>query len=88
MIEINKLSVELEEKEILHNINLKFHKGKIYGIIGPNGVGKTTFIKTLVGIYKNNKGNILYDGEEVYDNPKVKEKIAYVADENNFFCIF
>lgn len=32
MIEINKLSVELEEKEILHNINLKFHKGKIYGI--------------------------------------------------------
>lgn len=88
MIEINKLSVELEEKEILHNINLKFHKGKIYGIIGPNGVGKTTFIKTLVGIYKNNKGNILYDGEEVYDNPKVKEKIAYVANENNFFASF
>jgi len=88
MIEIKNLSVELEEKEILHNINLKMDKGKIYGVIGPNGVGKTTLIKSLVGIYKNNKGSILYDGEEVYDNPKVKEKIAYVADENNFFTSF
>lgn len=88
MIEIKNLSVELEEKEILHNINLKMDKGKIYGIIGPNGVGKTTLIKSLVGIYKNNKGSILYDGEEVYDNPKVKEKISYVADENNFFTSF
>ncbi|MCI7443000.1 MAG: ATP-binding cassette domain-containing protein, partial [Clostridium sp.] len=33
-------------------------KGKIYGVIGPNGVGKTTLIKSLVGIYKNNKGSI------------------------------
>ena len=74
MIEIKNLSVELEEKEILHNITLKMDKGKIYGVIGPNGVGKTTLIKSLVGIYKNNKGSILYDGEEVYDNPKVKEK--------------
>lgn len=88
MIEIKNLSVELEEKEILHNISLRMDKGKIYGIIGPNGVGKTTFIKSLVGVYKSNEGSILYDGEEVYDNPDVKKKIAYVADENNFFSSF
>lgn len=88
MLQVKNLCVSLDEKEVLHNINLNIEKGKIYGLIGPNGVGKTTLIKSLVGIYKNNSGEILYDNEEVYDNKFVKSKIAYVADENNFFSSF
>jgi ABC-2 type transport system ATP-binding protein len=82
MIEVNNLSFEIDGKEILNDINLKIGKGKIFGIIGPNGVGKTTLMRCLTGIYNPTFGNVSYDGEIVYDNPKVKNKIGYVADEN------
>ena len=82
MIEINNVSFEIDDKKILNSINLKISEGKIFGIIGPNGVGKTTLLRCLTGIYKPTIGNVIYDGNDVYDNPKVKGEIGYVADEN------
>lgn len=82
MIEINKLSFEIDEKTILKDINLKINKGTIFGIIGPNGVGKTTLLRCLTGIYQPTCGNVNYDRREVYDNVEVKSEIGYVADEN------
>jgi ABC-2 type transport system ATP-binding protein len=82
MIEVNNLSFEIDGKEILRDVNLKIGKGKIFGIIGPNGVGKTTLMRCLTGIYNPTWGNVSYDGQIVYDNPPVKNKIGYVADEN------
>ena len=82
MIEVNNVSFEIDGKKILEDINLKIPEGKIYGIIGPNGVGKTTLLRCLTGIYETTKGTVNYDGKNVYDNPKVKELIGYVADEN------
>ncbi|MFT8352704.1 ABC transporter ATP-binding protein [Clostridium saccharoperbutylacetonicum] len=82
MIEINKLSFEIDEKIILKDINLKINKGTIFGIIGPNGVGKTTLLRCLTGIYQPICGSVNYDGREVYDNVEVKSEIGYVADEN------
>lgn len=88
MIAIKDLSLYLDDIRILNNINLNIERGKIYGLIGANGVGKTSFIKCLTGIYKVTEGEVLYDGQEVYNNPLIKENIAYVADENNFFSSF
>lgn len=82
MIEVNNVSFEIDNKKILNDINLKIPEGKIYGIIGPNGVGKTTLLRCLTGIYETTTGFIKYDGKNVYDNPNVKEIIGYVADEN------
>nr|WP_207744770.1 ABC transporter ATP-binding protein [Clostridium butyricum] len=82
VIEVNNVSFEIDGRTILNDINLKIPEGKIYGIIGPNGVGKTTLLRCLTGIYETTKGLVKYDGEDVYDNPKVKEIIGYVADEN------
>lgn len=82
MIEVNNLSFEIDGKQILKDINLKIEEGKIFGIIGPNGVGKTTLLRCLTGIYGGTSGNVSYDGQKVYDNPDVKNKIGYVADEN------
>lgn len=82
MIEVNNLSFEIDGKIILKDINLKINEGKIFGIIGPNGVGKTTLLRCLTGIYNSTSGRVLYDGKEVYDNTEVKSKIGYVADEN------
>lgn len=82
MIEVNNLSFEIDGKIILKDINLKINEGKIFGIIGPNGVGKTTLLRCLTGIYNSTSGSVFYDGKEVYDNTEVKSKIGYVADEN------
>lgn len=75
----------IDNKKILNNINLKIKEGSIFGLIGPNGAGKSTLIRTMTGIYKSNQGKVLFQGEDVYDNPEVKKFIGYVADTNNFF---
>ena len=82
MIEVNNLSLDIEGKKILKDINLKIKEGTIFGIIGPNSVGKSTLLRCLTGIYKSTSGSINYDGREVYDNVEVKGQIGYVADEN------
>jgi len=67
---------------------LHVNKGSIFGIIGENGAGKTTLIKCLTGIYRVNEGSILINGEDVFDNNKLKQKIGYVPDENQYFSSF
>lgn len=88
MIEIKGLSKMIEDKYILKEINLKVNKGSIFGLIGPNGAGKSTLIRCLTGIYGLEEGEILYEEQSVYENIDVKNKIGYVADENNFFSTF
>ncbi|MBU3200445.1 ABC transporter ATP-binding protein [Clostridium estertheticum] len=88
MIDIKNVSKKIDDKYILKNVDLHVNKGSIFGIIGENGAGKTTLIKCLTGIYRVNEGSILIDGEEVFDNAKIKQKIGYVSDENQYFSSF
>lgn len=69
MLELKNLSLELENDnkkiEILKNINLTFEKNKVYAITGPNGGGKSSLAKTIMGINKATSGNILLNGEDI-----------------------
>lgn len=68
MLEIQKVSLEIEGKsgvDILKDINLKFYDKKIYVITGPNGGGKSSLAKIIMGIYNPTSGNILLDGQDV-----------------------
>lgn len=71
MLELKNLSLEVENDnkkiDILKNINLKFEKNKVYAITGPNGGGKSSLAKTIMGIYEATSGNILLDGEDITD---------------------
>ncbi len=69
----------------LNHFNMNVPEGSIYGLVGPNGSGKTTTIKHLIGMYKQDEGEILVNNEKVYDNEKVKSKIAYISDDLYFF---
>lgn len=88
MIDIKNVSKHIDDRYILSNVNLHVNKGSIFGIIGENGAGKTTLIKCLTGIYKVNEGSILIDGEQIFDNNIIKQRIGYVSDENQYFSSF
>lgn len=53
------------EREIVRNLNMEFEKGKIYAITGPNGGGKTSIAKVIMGIFKPNRGHIYLDDDEI-----------------------
>ncbi|RMD00454.1 ATP-binding cassette domain-containing protein, partial [Clostridium autoethanogenum] len=71
MLELKNLCLEIKNDNgkinILKDINLKFEKNKIYVITGPNGGGKSSLAKTIMGIYKASSGDILLDGENIAD---------------------
>ena len=67
-------------------INVK--KGSIYGLIGPNGAGKTTIINHLTGVYKEDSGKILIDGEPVWENNSLKQRILCINDDWHYFGSF
>ena len=62
-VEINNLDKKIKENLILSNINLKFEKGNIYGIIGRNGSGKTMLFRAICGLIKPTSGSVLIDGK-------------------------
>jgi Fe-S cluster assembly ATP-binding protein len=75
ILEVKDLCVEIEEKKILDNFNLKLEKGKVYALMGQNGSGKSTLANVLAGNpkYKISSGKIFLDGEDITDLP-VNEK--------------
>ena len=67
MIEIKNLSVSVEGKGILHDVNLHIGRGETIVLFGPNGSGKTSLLKTIMGIplYRLESGNIIFKGQEI-----------------------
>lgn len=67
MLKIKNLTVLTEEKEILHDFNLKINDGEIHALMGPNGVGKSTICRTILNDsnYKITEGEIIFDGQNI-----------------------
>ena len=85
MIEVKALVKSFDGFRALDGLDLTVPKGAVYGLVGPNGAGKSTLIRHAVGIYRQDSGELLVDGEPVYENPKIKARIAYIPDEVAYF---
>lgn len=81
MIKAEGIHKTFEDFTALDNITCSISDGCIYGMVGSNGAGKSTFLRVLSGIYKPDKGCAYIDNAPIYENPKVKENIVFVADE-------
>ena len=82
MITINDLSFSYGENVVLRNISMTLKEGRIYGLLGENGVGKTTLLTLLCGLKKVKTGSIDIDGQNPYDrHPSLLSEQYYLSDE-------
>ena len=81
MIEVQELVKTFEGFRALDGLNITVPTGAVYGLVGPNGAGKSTLIRHLAGIFRQDSGKILVDGQPVFENPQVKRRLAYIPDD-------
>ena len=74
MIELVNIEKRFGNKRVLRNINLNLQEGKVYGLFGPNGVGKTTLLKIMAGYNKKTSGEYKINGLDfTYENKRCSE---------------
>ncbi len=80
MIEVKNIFKSFGDKNVLEDVSFKIEDGKIFGLVGINGAGKSTLLRIMSGVYKADYGEVLYDYQNVYDNPNVKKDIFFLSD--------
>ena len=89
ILTLNKISLNYGRKTILDNLNLQLNNGQILGLLGPNGVGKSTIFNLITGLISPDFGSILINGEKVNNFPiyqrTLKFKIGFVPQYGGFF---
>lgn len=84
MITISGLNKNFGSLEVLRNLNLEIKKGTITYLVGPNASGKTTLIKSILGLVKPDSGSIYIDSEKLNGNYSYRSKIGYMPQIANF----
>lgn len=85
MIEIRNVVKSFDGFRALDDLSMTVPTGAVYGLVGPNGSGKSTIIRHITGIYRQDSGQVLVDGEPVYENIRIKAKMAYIPDDIFYF---
>lgn len=78
MIEVKNLVKKFGRQTVLNEVSVNCQKGDCIALIGPNGCGKTTLIKSLLGMVIPDSGSVIFDGHAVKRNWKYREKIGYM----------
>ena len=81
MLEMKNVTKTFGDFKALENLTMTVPKGTVYGLVGPNGAGKSTAIRHLTGVYRPDCGEITMEGQPIYENPVLKERIASIPDE-------
>lgn len=84
MISSQNLSKHFGKIIALDNLSCNIDAGSIYGLIGSNGAGKSTFLRLMAGIYKPSAGKLCYHGQEIYGNSDLRQEIIMVPDQPCF----
>ena len=81
MIIGSEIVKDFDGVKALDGVDFTVETGSVYGLVGPNGSGKSTLIRHIMGIFKQDAGEIRINDEPVFENKNIKEKMAYVPDE-------
>lgn len=88
MIQVSNVVKSFDGFKVLNGLSMTVKKGLIYGLVGKNGAGKTTIIKHVTGILRQDEGRIAIDGEDVFDNIQIKKKMGFIPDDLYFFATY
>ena len=80
MIEVKHLTKRFGAVTALDNISFQVDSGSIFGLVGSNGAGKSTFLRTAAGVYRPDAGSVLIDGGEPFENLSVKGNVCFISD--------
>lgn len=84
MLKVENLSKKFGEFQVLNNINIHPERSQIYGLVGSNGCGKTTLLKHIMMIYKQDEGTVYYDGNEIKEDSELLSNF-YLVQDSLFF---
>ena len=85
MIETMNVTKTFDGIVAVDDVSLTIEEGKVFGLIGTNGAGKSTFLRMLAGILVPTSGEIIIDNKPVFENPECKKDFFYISDESFFF---
>lgn len=85
MIQAERVVKSFDGFRALDELTMTVPTGAVYGLVGPNGAGKSTILRHITGIYRQDSGIILLDGEQIYENPAAKRRINPIPDELYYF---
>ncbi|MBR2894611.1 MAG: ABC transporter ATP-binding protein [Oscillospiraceae bacterium] len=85
MIEVRNVVKTFEGFRALDGATITVPDGGVYGLVGPNGAGKSTIIRHITGIYRQDSGGVLVDGDPIYENPAKKALVAAIPDDWYYF---
>ena len=89
LVKLNKVSISFGKRQILDDVTFSINKGEILGMLGPNGVGKSTIFNLITGLIKPDYGSILFNNIDATNYPiylrTTKFKIGYVPQHGGFF---
>ena len=84
MITIKNLNKSYGKQQVLHNINLELKKGQCIGFVGPNGCGKTTLMKCILGLVTPQSGEVIVNGINIQENPSYRQHIGFMQQNSCF----
>lgn len=84
MVTLENLTKQYADFVAIENLNAEIQNASIYGLVGFNGAGKTTLLKTIAGIYRPEQGRVCIDGENVFENERLKSGIFLLSDDLYF----
>lgn len=84
MIETNALVKRFGDFTALAALTASIPKGSVYGLVGSNGSGKSTFLRLVAGVYQPDGGSLAVDGQPVFENTAIKQRIFFLADDLYF----
>jgi ABC-2 type transport system ATP-binding protein len=80
LLEVSELSKNYGEKKALSDVSFSIEKGEIVGLIGRNGAGKTTILKSIGGLISYNRGSVLYRGDDIAKNPELIKEFGILIE--------
>ena len=86
MIEAKNVSKSFSDILAVDNVSVTIREGSVFGMIGTNGAGKSTFLRMAAGVLRPDSGTITLDDMPVYENPAAKQEFFYISDDQYFFA--